>query len=57
MAMKRQLDEKQDLIHKIESISSIEDIRQLKVFIAGMEAGKNLKEIQSKGKSCMISTI
>lgn len=42
--MKTQLDEKQDLISKVESLSSIDEIRQLKVFIAGMEAGKAVKE-------------
>lgn len=41
--MKTQLDEKQDLLRKVKSLSSV-DIQKLKVFIAGMEAGKTVKE-------------
>lgn len=42
--MRTQLDEKQDLMHKVERLSSIEEIQKLKIFIAGMEAGKAAKE-------------
>ena len=42
--MKTQLDEKQDLMRKVESLSSDDEIQRLKVFIAGMEAGKAVKE-------------
>ena len=42
--MKTQLDEKQDLINKIKGLSSVDEIQKLKVFIAGMEAGKTVKE-------------
>ena len=46
--MKTQLDERKDLVSKIENISSIETIRQIKTFIAGMEAGKALDILQKK---------
>lgn len=42
--MKTQLDEKRDLILKIERISSVDEVRKLKVFIAGMEAGKAIAD-------------
>ena len=41
--MKTQLDEKQELINKIKVLSA-SDIQRLKVFIAGVEAGKEIKE-------------
>ena len=41
--MKTQLDEKQELINKIKVLSA-SDIQKLKVFIAGVEAGKEIKE-------------
>lgn len=42
--MKTQLDEKQDLLRKIERLSSADEVQKVKVFIAGMEAGKAVKE-------------
>lgn len=53
--MKTQLDEKQDLLRKIEHLSSIDDIRKVKIFIAGMEARKELESEESKGKPKKIS--
>ena len=44
--MKTQLDEKQDLINKIKNISSVDDVLKVKVFIAGLEAGKAIKETE-----------
>ena len=41
--MKIQLDEKQDLIRKIKRRSSADEIQKVKVFIAGMEAGKEIQ--------------
>lgn len=35
-----QLDERGELLRKVEGISSADDIQRLKVFIAGMEAGR-----------------
>lgn len=43
-----ELDEKLDLIKKVERISSAEEVQKLKVFIAGMEAGKAAWELESK---------
>lgn len=40
--MKTQLDEKQDLLRKIEHISSADDIQRVKIFIAGLEAGRGI---------------
>lgn len=48
--MKTQLDEKRDLMHKVERLSSIEEIQKLKIFIAGMEAGKVAKENTGEGE-------
>ncbi len=42
--MKTQLDEKQDLLSKVESLSSADEVQKVKIFIAGMEAGKAAKE-------------
>lgn len=41
-----ELDEKQELVRKIENLSSIDEVQKLKVFIAGMEAGKTVKEME-----------
>jgi len=41
--MKTKLDEKQDLMKKIERLSSADEVQKLKVFIAGMEAGKGMR--------------
>ena len=38
-----QLDEKQELIQKIERLSSADDIQKVKIFISGLEAGKAAK--------------
>lgn len=46
--MKTQLDEKQELINKIKVLSA-SDIQKLKVFIAGVEAGKEIKESGDHG--------
>ena len=46
--MKTQLDEKQDLMRKIERLSTADEVRQLKIFIAGMEAGKAVRETECK---------
>lgn len=43
--MKTQLDEKQDLLRKIERLSSVDEVQRVKVFIAGMEAGKAVREM------------
>ena len=42
--MKTQLDEKQDLLCKVERLSSADEVQKVKVFIAGMEAGKAVRE-------------
>lgn len=42
--MKTQLDEKQELIKKIEFISNSDEIQKLKIFISGMEAGKTIMD-------------
>lgn len=50
--MKTQLDERQELINKIE-VLRVCDVRALKVFVAGMDAGKTLRSStkeSSKGK-------
>lgn len=44
--MKTQLDERQELIQKIKCIVSEDEIRKVKIFIAGLEAGKNVKELE-----------
>ena len=41
--MQTQLDDKQELIRKLERLSSADDVQKLKVFIAGLEAGKAIK--------------
>lgn len=43
--MKTQLDERQDLLSKIERLSSADEVQKVKVFIAGMEAGKAVREM------------
>lgn len=45
--MKTQLDEKEELIRKIEQLTSSDEIQQVKIFIAGMEAGKSVRETES----------
>lgn len=49
--MKTQLDEKQNLLSKIERLSSVDEVRKVKVFIAGMEAGKAIREVGCKRAS------
>lgn len=44
--MKTQLDEKQDLLSKIERLSSADEVQKVKAFIAGMEAGKAVREME-----------
>ena len=44
--MKTQLDEKQDLLRKVERLSSADEVQKVKVFIAGMEAGKAIREME-----------
>ena len=39
--MKTQLDERRELIQKIEQLN-VSDIQKLKVFLAGIEAGKTI---------------
>lgn len=38
--MKTQLDEKQELLCKLERLDSPEEVRQVAAYIAGLEAGK-----------------
>ena len=45
--MKTQLDDKQDLIQKIELLSA-SDVQKLKVFLAGVEAGKTVRVLEQK---------
>lgn len=44
--MKTQLDEKQDLLRKIARLSSADEVQKVKAFIAGMEAGKAIREME-----------
>lgn len=44
--MKTQLDERQDLLSKIERLSSADEVQKVKVFIAGMEAEKAVREME-----------
>ena len=44
--MRIQLDEKQDLLSKIERLSSADEVQKVKAFIAGMEAGKAVREME-----------
>lgn len=44
--MKIQLDERQDLLSKIERLSSADEVQKVKAFIAGMEAGKAVREME-----------
>lgn len=41
--MRTKLDEKKDLLHKVENLSSAEEVQKIKIFIAGMEAGKEVR--------------
>lgn len=45
--MNTQLDAKQELLKKIQLLS-YSDMQKLKVFLAGLEAGKQLAERESK---------
>ena len=47
--MKTQLDKKQDLLHKVACLSSVEDVQKVTIFIAGMEAGKMVKASEDAG--------
>ena len=49
--MKTQLDEKQDLMRKVERLSSADEVQKVKVFIAGMEAGKAVREMECERAS------
>jgi poly(3-hydroxybutyrate) depolymerase len=49
--MKTQLDEKQDLLRKVERLSSADEVQKVKVFIAGMEAGKAVREMECERAS------
>ena len=44
--MKTQLDEKQDLLRKVARLSSADEVQKVKAFIAGMEAGKAIREME-----------
>ena len=48
--MKTQLDkktnEREELMYNVDKLLSASDIRQVKVFIAGIEVGKTIKEEQ-----------
>ena len=49
--MKTQLDKKRDLLSKVERLSSADEVQKVKVFIAGMEAGKAIREAGCKRAS------
>ena len=49
--MKTQLDEKQDLLIKVERLSSADEVQKVKVFIAGMEAGKEVRKMECERAS------
>lgn len=42
--MKTQLDEKQDLLRKVERLSSADEVQKVKAFIVGMEVGKAVQK-------------
>ena len=46
--MKTELDKRQELIEKIKNLSAPEDVQKVKIFIAGLEAGKAVKEAAVK---------
>lgn len=52
--MKTQLDEKKELLRKVECLSSADEIQKVKVFIAGMEAERELQfpEKAAKENGC-----
>ena len=46
--MKTELDKRQELIEKIKNLSAPGDVQKVKIFIAGLEAGKAVKEATAK---------
>lgn len=54
--MKTQLDERQELINKIE-VLRVCDVRALKVFVAGMDAGKTLQSSTEKAEKEVKSVV
>ena len=48
--MKTELDKRQELIEKIKNLSAPEDVQKVKIFIAGLEAGKAVKAANGKQK-------
>ena len=46
--METELDKRQELIEKIKKLSAPEDVQKVKIFIAGLEAGKAVKEVSAK---------
>ena len=48
--METELDKRQELIEKIKNLSAPEDVQKIKIFIAGMEAGKAVAKVSTERK-------